>query len=112
MTFLRSCLAILACASTSAAIACDYPPLVAVPDGEAATIDEMVAAQQTIRTYMEAMDAYLNCVNSELQAAGDDAPEEFKAIMVSRHNAAVEEMEMVAASFNDEIAAFREVNPN
>jgi hypothetical protein len=112
MTVLRSCLAVLASAFAGVALACDYPPLVAVPDGEAATIDEMVAAQQTVRTYMEAMDTYLNCVNGELQAAGDDAPEEFKAIMVSRHNAAVEEMEMVAASFNDQIAAFRAANPN
>lgn len=111
MTVLRSCIAVLFGAFAGVALACDYPPLVAVPDGEAASIDEMVAAQQSVRTYMEAMDAYLNCVNGELQAAGDDAPEEFKAIMVSRHNAAVEEMEMVAASFNDQIAAFREANP-
>lgn len=111
MTFFRSCLAILAAGFASVGLACDYPPLVAVPEGASATIDEMVAAQQSVRTYMEAMDAYLNCVNDELQTAGDDAPEEFKAIMVSRHNAAVEEMEMVAASFNDQIAAFREANP-
>jgi len=111
MTLFRSCLALLAVGFAGVSLACDYPPLVAVPDGASATIDEMVAAQQTVRSYMDAMDTYLNCVNDELQAAGDDAPEEFKAIMVGRHNAAVEEMEMVAASFNDEIAAFRKANP-
>jgi len=111
MTLFRSCLAILAAGFASVGLACDYPPLVAVPEGASATIDEMVAAQQSVRTYMDAMDAYLDCVNDELQTAGDDAPEEFKAIMVSRHNAAVEEMEMVATSFNDQIAAFREANP-
>jgi hypothetical protein len=111
MKLLKSCLAIVAVSCAGGALACDYPPLVAVPEGTSATIDQMVAAQETVRAYMEGMDTYLNCVNSELEAAGDDAPEEFKAILVSRHNAAVAEMEAVAASFNDQIAAYREANP-
>jgi hypothetical protein len=111
MNVLQLCLAILAGGFVGTTLACDYPPLVAVPDGENSTIEQMVAAQESVRTYMEDMDTYLMCVNGELDAAGDDAPEEFKAIMVSRHNAAVAEMEAVAASFNDEIAAFRSANP-
>ena len=111
MNVLKLCLAILASGFVGATLACDYPPLVAVPEGATSTIEQMVAAQESVRNYMEGMDTYLMCVNSELDAAGDDAPEEFKAIMVSRHNAAVAEMEAVAASFNDEIAAFRAANP-
>ncbi len=111
MNVLKPCLAILASGLASASFACDYPALVAVPDGATVTIDEMVAAQANVKTYMETMDTYLNCVNQELEAAGDDAPDEFKAIMVSRHNAAVAEMEAIAASFNDQIAAFKKANP-
>jgi hypothetical protein len=70
----------------------------------------MVAAQESVRGYMESMDTYLTCVNEELAAAGDDAPDEFKAIMVSRHNAAVAEMEAVAESWNEERTAFLEAN--
>jgi hypothetical protein len=111
MNVLKPCLAILASGLASASFACDYPALVAVPEGAKVTIDEMVAAQASVKTYMQNMDTYLNCVNQELEAAGDDAPDEFKSIMVSRHNAAVAEMEAIAASFNDEIAAFKKANP-
>jgi len=111
MNFLKPCVAVLACGFASASFACDYPALVAVPEGARATIDQMVAAQAGVKSYMESMDAYLTCVNQELDAAGDDAPEEFKTIMVSRHNAAVAEMEAIAASFNDQIAAFKKANP-
>jgi len=111
MNVFKVCLAVLASGLASAAFACDYPPLVAVPDGNSATIDEMVAAQASVKAYMDSMDVYLNCVNQELDAAGDDAPDEFKAIMVSRHNAAVTEMEAIAASFNDQIAAYKQANP-
>lgn len=111
MNLLRLCLAFLASGFATASLACDYPALAVVPDGASSTIEQMVAAQEGVKTYMAAMDAYLSCVSAELEAAGDDAPEEFKTIMVSRHNAAVTEMEAIAASFNEQIAAFREANP-
>lgn len=111
MNFPKLFIAVLASGLASASFACDYPPLVAVPEGTSATIDEMVTAQASVKTYMESMDTYLNCVNRELDAAGDDAPDEFKAILVSRHNAAVAEMEAIAASFNDQIVAFKQANP-
>lgn len=93
------------------ALACDYPPLVTIPDGESATMDELLAAQTSVREYMTAMEAYLACVNEEREAAGDDAPEEYNAIMISRHNYAVSEMEAVAESFNSQVQAYREANP-
>ena len=111
MDVLRPCLALLAGGFASASLACDYPALVAVPDGANSTLEQMIAAQESVKAYMASMDVYLNCVNAELEAAGDDAPEEFKTIMVSRHNAAVTEMEAIATSFNKELGAFREANP-
>ena len=110
MNFLKLYLAILAVGFASSVLACDYPPLVAIPEADNATMDDMVAAQESVRGYMESMDTYLTCVNEELAAAGDDAPDEFKAIMVSRHNAAVAEMEAVAESWNEERTAFLEEN--
>ena len=111
MNVVRYCLALLAGGFASASLACDYPALVAVPDGASSTLEQMVAAQESVKTYMASMDSYLNCVNAELEAAGDDAPEEFKTIMVSRHNAAVTEMEAIAASFNEQLGEFRKANP-
>ena len=75
-------------------------------------MEELLSAQSAVRDYMAAMETYLSCVNEELAAAGDDAPAEYKSIMFSRHNAAVAEMEAVAASFNEEVQAFKEANPD
>jgi len=85
--------------------------MVQVPDGGTATMDEMVTAQQDVREYVAAMEEYLACVNDEIDSAGDDAPEEYKALMVTRHNAAVSEMEAVAAAFNEQVRAYRAAHP-
>lgn len=94
-----------------AAAACENPPAVAVPDGKSSTMEQMLAAQAEVKAYQAAMTEFLACIDSELEAEGEQAPEEFKSLMVSRHNAAVAEMEGVAAAFNDQIKAYRAANP-
>ena len=89
---------------------CAYPPLVEIPDGATATLDQMVAAQGNIQTFIADMTDYQDCINNELEVAGDDATDEFRAIMIGRFNAAATEIEAVAASFNEQIAAFRAAN--
>lgn len=81
--------------------------MVEVPDGETATTDEMVQARNAVTEYLAAMESYLACIDEEIEAEGDDAPEEFEALMIQRHNAAVSEMETVAAAFNEQLRAFQ-----
>ena len=102
---------ILAISFVGTSFACEYPPLVAVPSGEDATMEELLATQAQIREYMTAMEEYLVCVNEETEAAGDNAPEVYGQIMAERHNSAVLEMETVAEIFNEQVQAFREANP-
>ncbi len=97
--------------AAAGALACETPSAVDIPQGSTATTEQMVLAREQVSDYVAAMDEYLACVNEELVAAGENAPEEFKALMVQRHNAAVSEMETVAAAFNEQLAAFREANP-
>lgn len=104
------CLAAAAALVAVPALACEYPPMISVPEGQTATMDEMLAAQSDVKGYMAAMEEYLACLNSELEAGGEDAPDTFQALMVQRHNGAVAEMESVAAAFNDQLSAFREAN--
>jgi tagatose-1,6-bisphosphate aldolase non-catalytic subunit AgaZ/GatZ len=94
-----------------AAAACEPPAPVPLPDGATATRDQMLAAQAQVRAYQAAMNELLACIDSELETEGEQAPDEFKSLMVSRHNAAVAEMEGVAAAFNDQLRAFRAANP-
>jgi hypothetical protein len=110
-TFVTSCLVLFG-GFAGHAFACENPPMVAVPDGTAATLDEMVTAQNGVREYMAAMEEYLACLNEELEAGGEEAPAEFKSLMVTRHNNAVSEMETIAAAFNEQLGAYREANPS
>jgi hypothetical protein len=104
-------LVIVAGGAAATSLACDYPALITFPDGESSTMSEMVTAQAAVKGYIDAMDVYLTCVNAELSAAGDNAPADYKAIMFSRHNAAVAEMEAIASSFNEQVQAYKAANP-
>jgi hypothetical protein len=109
---ISACLVTLVAGGYAAtALACDNPQAVSIPDGKSSTLEQMLAAQAQVKTYQTAMTEFLACIDAELEAKGEDAPEEFKSLMVSRHNAAVAEMEGVAAAFNDQIKAYRTANP-
>ena len=94
-----------------AAAACENPAAIPIPEGKTSTMDQMLAAQAQVKAYQAAMTQFLACIDSELDAQGERAPEDFKSLMVARHNAAVSEMEGVAVAFNVQIKAFREANP-
>ena len=98
--------------SAVAFAACDYPKRIDIPNGAEATKEEMIAGQRAIKTYMDAMNTYLDCIESETEAAKspDESPEitaERKALLSKRHNAAIDEMETVAAEFNAQVRAYK-----
>jgi ApbE superfamily uncharacterized protein (UPF0280 family) len=106
-----SCLATLAAASAFAGAACETPAMITLPEGKSATMEQMLSAQAQVKTYIAAMNDYLACVDNEAAGKGEDAPDQFKAMMATRHNMAVTEMEAVAAAFNDERKAYLAANP-
>lgn len=104
--------ALLLCASAS--FACDYPAKIDIPDGNSATRDEMLAGQRNVKQYVTEMEAYLDCIVAEEKTArstmSDLAPEDEQQredMLNKKYNAAVDEMETVAANFNTEVQAFR-----
>ena len=107
ISILRLTVAFVALAGGNAAFACEYPPLVTIPEGREATREEMLEAQAQVRTYVMAMESYLACVSEELTVAGDDATEVFKSIMFSRHNVAMAEMEAIANHYNEQLQIYR-----
>lgn len=108
---LRAVLLALVCVCGPRAFACENPPMVAIPEGASSTRDELLQAQEAVKAYLAAMQTYLICVQEEQTAAGENSPTEYKALMVKRQQTAVDEMETVAALFNEQIRAYREVNP-
>ena len=112
MKIVTACSIAMASLLALPALACDNPPLVIVPDGESATMEELVAVQSEVQAYMAAMEEYIACIDAELEAAGgEDSQELFQSLMVQRHNQGVEEMEVIAEAFNEQVRAYREANP-
>lgn len=101
-------LAALTLAAANVRAACEYPPEVKIPDGAKANQEEMAAAQASVKKYMADMETYMSCLDAEAAAipADQQTPEQ-KALVVKRHNAAVDAMENVAAQFNAQVKAFK-----
>jgi len=87
--------AILLCALSSTSLACPLPPLVVVPAKDKVG-DQAPAIREAAIQYHDGMQAFTECVKAELDAAGGDrAPTLLKALLITRHNAAVAEAEAV-----------------
>jgi hypothetical protein len=100
-----------------AALSCDYPARVELPNGMTAEKEDMLSAQRLVKQYVADMEAYLDCIVAEEKAARQDmvdlAPEDEEQreeMLNKKYNAAVEEMERVAAAFNAEVQAYRGKN--
>jgi hypothetical protein len=111
---IRISVAVLLAAAAPLAFACDYPQRADVPDGASATKEQMLAGQTAVKDYMAAMETYLSCIEQEEKdtvASMTEITEEEKAsrdeALTKKYNAAVEEMELVAAQFNEQVRAYK-----
>ena len=96
------------------ALACDYPTRVLVPNGNTATKEEMVVGQRGVKKYVADMEVYLACIIEEEKEARDsmgaleaDIEQEREDMLNRKYNAAVDEMERLAAQFNSEVQAYK-----
>ena len=96
------------------AFACDYPKRANVPIGATASTEKMLAGQKSVKAYMAAMDEYLECIDTEeensvaaLVDVSDDELARRGAAITKKYNAAVTEMELIAARFNEEVRAYK-----
>ena len=102
------------------ALACDYPERVDnLPDGNSATRDEMVAGKKAVQSYLAEMEEYLSCIEAEEAKAlvtmgevDDETKRQRKLTFDKKHNAAVEEMNLVAEQFNIQLRAYNAKRKN
>lgn len=112
-------LALAAGAAFPAYADCTYPRApTSMPNGNSASMEEMVEGQKQVKQYMADMDTYLKCLDQGKQPLPEGATDEQKkeyerleAIRVQKHNAAVGEMEAVAERFNEQLRAYRARQP-
>jgi hypothetical protein len=117
-TVAASLLALAALIATPAAFAaCTYPHAPPpFPDGNTASMEEMLTAKKSVQQYMGDMDAYIKCIDeesppgpptaqlTEAQKKEQDARERVRA---QKHNAAVADEEAVAERFNVQLRAYK-----
>jgi opacity protein-like surface antigen len=95
---------------------CTYPTAPSpIPDGNTATLAQMLSMQKAVQAYNEQMNAYLSCIqlerDSRVAQAGDQLTkqqkQELEAIEVQKHNAAVDQLHAVADQFNAQVKIFK-----
>lgn len=112
--FIRTICSIALVSVAQIGFACDYPARVSIPNGATASKEDMLAGQKGVKKYVADMEVYLECLLEEEKVARagieDLTPEleqQREAMLSKKYNAAVEEMEKVAAQFNSEVQAYR-----
>jgi len=96
---------------------CVPPQAPTVPDGAAATMEQMLAGQKAVKTFQTANIEYMACLEpqiaaaqAEVEAGSEDALAATKELE-ERYNDAVSVEEAVAGQFNTEIRAYKAANP-
>ena len=117
MKSLLTAAVIAAAALAPAAYAdCSYPQAPnPIPDGNTATLAQMMSAQKAVQAYNQEMTAYLSCIqlerDSRVANVGDKLTKQQKqaleAIEVQKHNAAVDQLHAVADQFNAQVKIFK-----
>jgi cyclophilin family peptidyl-prolyl cis-trans isomerase len=84
---------------------CTAPPAPAVPDGDSATMEAMVAGQAAVRDFVAAGETYLECLAAIID--DEERPAEIRNTAVAEHNRTVTAMESLANDFNAQIRTFK-----
>ncbi|MGD8810362.1 MAG: hypothetical protein PVG24_12205 [Gammaproteobacteria bacterium] len=91
---------------------CGRPAATTVPDGASASLEQMLEAQTGVRDFLAAMEAYLDCMNAQIESADEETPPETVNGWIELYNAAVSEMEALANRFNEERVAYQQAHPS
>ena len=95
-------------------LACDYPDRISIPNGTTATKEEMLEGQRGVKSYVANMEVYLECIIDEekmargiIEELSPEDEQQREDLLNKKYNAAVDEMERLAAQFNVEVQAYR-----
>lgn len=115
MKSLLTAAAVASLALAPAYAGCLYPHAPGnMPDGNVATMKQMLAAQKTVRAYKHKMTVYLACIKKQSNAAiikksttlSKKQMSAFESMELKRHNAAVDQLKTVAREFNAQVRAY------
>jgi hypothetical protein len=116
MNALLPVLLVAAMATTVARAECTAPSAnLKIPDGNTASMDEMLAAKHAIQDTNSAVESYTQCLKAEqdakIAAGGTDMKDEDKSKIateyMNRQNAEVEKLQKLADQFNLEVRNYK-----
>ena len=99
---------------------CTYPRAPdRMPDGSTASLDDMKSAKGQVEKYNKDMEAYLSCIKLERDdsmakqgsALSEDQKKQMNQMYAQKNDAAVDELQAVAARFNDQVKAYKAKHP-
>jgi len=108
-------------AASSAFADCNYPKAPGtIPDGKTAALEDMLAANKAVKAYNADMETYLGCIKKEVEESmarqnetlTEDQKKQMAAVWQQRNNAAVDELESVAARLNEQIRVYKAAHPS
>jgi hypothetical protein len=106
MKFSRIVIAGASLYAATTAFACEIPSMIMIPADKQELQREEQRLREDAQTYIDGMNAYVQCVRAELAAAGgDEAPPMIKALLVRRNNEAAAESEAVVNWFKEAFGA-------
>jgi hypothetical protein len=120
MKWIYAAAALAAFAVSPVFAACTEPtPPQSLPDGNTATLQQMLAGKKAVNEYNTATNTYLDCLKSEHQAAleadsangakvSDTEKAKLDRIETEKHNAAVDRLQKVADQFNGQIRVYKQ----
>jgi hypothetical protein len=98
---------------------CTYPRAPdSIPDGATASKEQMIAAKNDVSRYNTDMNAYLDCIKKEIDAATPKDPSKLSPadkkkaddqlkILTQKNNAAVDELQALVGRFNEQLKAYK-----
>ena len=102
--------ALAALAGGPAALAvegCVRPEAPRVPDGATATEDELAAAGNAVRAFIDQSQTYLACLEEKEASYGDDITASQQALINAIYNAGVAAMQAAADDYNSAVRLHR-----
>ena len=105
-------------ALATAHAACPYPKAPdAIPDGNTAKLEDMLATQKLVKQFDTEIGAYQTCLETEQNAAlaketslSEEQKAERQKILAQKQNAAADDAQALATRFNDQVKVYREKN--
>jgi len=104
---------LLSVVSTQAFAECDEPSSPIIPDGNVASLDELVSAQKAIKMFQTSLNDYRDCLKGMEESIDPEAADaqEQSATILASYNGSVDNEALIAEEFNVAVREFKARQP-